>query len=1104
MQAIRPPLLASGLLSLAGLIPPAAFAQSCDPWTARVISVQGEVRITRATAGSALAARLDDILCVGDRILVGGFSRAALVFQDETVVRLDQNTTVTLQTPQDEKKSWLQVLKGILHIISRDPRAITITTPFANAGIEGTEFLVEVTSAQAAVTVFEGRVTVVGSAESATATSGQQVIATAAQLSTAPITVRPPNAVVWALYYPPVLGGAALPAADAEPQASQAQDARFFTGRAAQRLAVGRVAEAQADLEQSLRFEPENAEALALQSIIATTQNDKDAARNLARQAVARAPNSAAALTALSYSQQAEFDLAAALQSMQQAVDSEPDNALAWARLSELQLSVGDRDQAIESAQRATELNPNLARTQTVRGFADLAEVRTTEARQAFNAAIVADSAAPLPRLGLGLAMIREGDLEGGREQIENAVILDPGNSLIRSYMGKAYYEEKRDTLAETQLGIAKELDPLDPTPYFYDAIRKQTINRPVEALDDLQRSIENNDNRSVYRSQLQLDQDLAARSASVGRIYRDLGFEELALREGWKSVATDPGDYSGHRLLADSYSSLPRHEIARVNELLQSQLMQPLNITPVQPQLAESNLFILDTAGPADISFNEFNPLFNRNRFAVQGSAVAGGNDTWGEDATVSGIHDRWSFSLGQYHFETDGFRENNNLDQDVFNGLLQYQPTETTSLLAELRATDRDAGDLTLRFDPQNYNPLLRQGEEAESGRLGVRHELSPQSTILAVGTYQDASTEASVGPAFSVTGDVEGYTLELQHLYQGDGWRLTSGTRYSERDQDELAVFAIPIPVPPFVIEGSEATSLRVDNLSAYLYGGLDLPAQNLSLTLGASADFLDGRTVEVDRVNPKAGLIWEPADGTTVRASVFRTLQGPSYSRQDIQPSLEPTPVAGFNQFFAGVEGEEVWRTGLGVDQRISDRLYVGAEASRRDLDIPFVAVAPPPVGLQSKVASARQYSGIGYLNWAMASQWALSANYEYDKIENDPEFDPQGFINLETHRIPVRLSWFHPRGPAAGLVVSYVDQRGRFQDQTVPFYATFTDNDEFWVLDAFVGYRLPKRYGVIRLEVRNLLDEDFMFQDVDPENPRIVPERFLALKLTIAL
>ena len=46
---------------------------------------------------------------------------------------------------------------------------------------------------------------------------------------------------------------------------------------------------------------------------------------------------------------------------------------------------------------------------------------------------------------------------------------------------------------------------------------------------------------------------------------------QQLALVEGWKSVNTDPANFSAHRFLADSYAALPRHEIARVSELLQS-----------------------------------------------------------------------------------------------------------------------------------------------------------------------------------------------------------------------------------------------------------------------------------------------------------------------------------------------------------------------------------------------------------------------------------------------------------------------------------------------------------------------------------------------------
>jgi Flp pilus assembly protein TadD len=97
--------------------------------------------------------------------------------------------------------------------------------------------------------------------------------------------------------------------------------------------------------------------------------------------------------------------------------------------------------------------------------------------------------------LGLGLAKIRESGLHEGSREIEIAASLDPNNALVRSYLGKAYFEEKRAGLDEREYQTAKQLDPNDPTPWFYDAIAKQTTNRPVEALRDLQTAIALNDN---------------------------------------------------------------------------------------------------------------------------------------------------------------------------------------------------------------------------------------------------------------------------------------------------------------------------------------------------------------------------------------------------------------------------------------------------------------------------------------------------------------------------------------------------------------------------------------------------------------------------------
>ena len=77
-----------------------ALAQTnpaCAPEMARVTSIQGEVEFqTREGEGWRVAA-LDDVLCLGSVIRVGAFSRAALVFTDDSTLRLDQSTTLVIR-----------------------------------------------------------------------------------------------------------------------------------------------------------------------------------------------------------------------------------------------------------------------------------------------------------------------------------------------------------------------------------------------------------------------------------------------------------------------------------------------------------------------------------------------------------------------------------------------------------------------------------------------------------------------------------------------------------------------------------------------------------------------------------------------------------------------------------------------------------------------------------------------------------------------------------------------------------------------------------------------------------------------------------------------
>jgi tetratricopeptide (TPR) repeat protein len=1021
-------------------------------------------------------------------------SRADLLLANDTTLRLDQTTEIVFARPAEEKEFWLDVLLGGAYFMSRTPHRFKVETPFLNAGVEGTEFFFRVDKDKAFLTLFEGRLTAANDLGKVTLAGGQSVLAEARKPPILQIVARPRDAVQWTLFYPSVVS--ARPGAPPD-----------WRLHAESLLSVGRVDEARAEIEEALRGDPGNVDALALQSIIAVAQNEKESALELAKKAVDADPKSAAARIALSYAQQADFDLEGALSSLREAVKVEPENALARARLSELLLSFGYLDEALDEAKKAAAQTPDISRTQTVLGYAYLAQIKTRDSRAAFEKAIELDQADPLPRLGLGLAMIRDGDVAGGRAEIEIAASLDPNNSLIRSYLAKAYYEEKRDKHASSQFTMAKEFDPNDPTPFFYDAIRKQTLNRPVEALQDMQKAISLNDNRTVYRSRMLLDEDLAARSASLGRIYSDLGFQQLALLEGWKSVNTDPANYSAHRFLADSYASLPRHEIARVSELLQSQLLQPININPVQPSLAQSNLFILEGAGPSSPSFNEFNPLFQRNRFALQGSGVVGSNDTRGEEIVHSAVWNRFSYSLGQFHFETDGIRENNDQDRDIYNMFGQANLSHRTSILAEVRFTEVENGDLTLNFFPDDVLPRLRQDREGWSTRLGFHHALSPGTDVIGAITYQsfDLTDDDSIPPVFSLDKDTDEENVggEIQFLHRSERFSIIGGGGYFRTDQEisETTIITPPPPpppippIPPIVTPTHQSTDL--DHTNMYIYAQGQFP-KNATWTLGASADFFRGQTVDRDQVNPKVGVTWTPVPSTTLRAAVFRVLKRSLINNQ----TLEPTQVAGFNQFFDDPNGTTSWRYGIAIDRKITANLFGGAEYARRDLEVPFARVTGPTretLKVDWEEQEARAYLFLTPHPWV-----SLSIEYMFERFDRDEEF--VAFIErVETHRVPIGMGLFHPCGLFGRLKGTYYDQEGNFQRKVVPAPGTFNEgSDDFWVVDASVGYRLPKRYGIFTVEAKNLFNESFKYQETDPVSPTLQPERTVFFKITLAL
>jgi hypothetical protein len=669
---------------------------------------------------------------------------------------------------------------------------------------------------------------------------------------------------------------------------------------------------------------------------------------------------------------------------------------------------------------------------------------------------------------------------------------------------------------------VAKQADPKDPTPWLYDAISKQTTNQPVEALEDLQQAIELNDNRAVYRSRLMLDADLAARSASLGRIYTDLGFQDLGLVEGWNSVNTDPSDYSGHRLLADNYSALPRHEIARVSELFQSQMLQPLNTTPIQPSLGESNLFLISSQGPGTLAFNEFNPLFNRNQVNVQGGFLAAEDSTWAGEGIASGIYNKFSFSAGYSGYQTDGFRVNNSQNDKIANAFAQVELSPSTSLQAEVRHRDLKTGDLGLHYFEDDFSQYQDEHDKGTNVRVGLRQDFGPAVTVLASYMHADKDIDFSlpdpnVGQSFTLGRKEKSNSVEGQLLFRAPSVKVVAGAGYFDIGSDETTTFDLQDPDFGFTDITTSNSKIKHTNLYGYAY--FTLPS-HLTLTVGASGDLFsqDGTFFEDvqfpgvppgepapvepppvlgdrNKFNPKVGLSWSLKSGTTLRGAWFRTMKRTLITDQ----TLEPTQVSGFNQFFddPSATQSEVW--GAALDQKFGKKVFGGAEYSERDLTIPHLLLENGLTWtLTEKPGNERLARA--YLFGTPHPWVTLGAEYQYEKFELDPSLF-FSFSTVKTHRVPLSVRFFHPSGVSAFVSTTYLKQDGDFRPANSSEF--LPGNRSFWVVDAALRYRLPKRYGFLVAGVNNLTDEKSTYEATDSKNLSIRPGRVVYARVVVA-
>ena len=1159
------------LLVLFTAQPGPASAQTVTPRVPagdiRIAAIEGRVEVNPGGNTQWVPALPGRELRPGDRIRTRELSNVSILWSDQSRVRLPQLSDIQIQASTGNQRTSFSLITGLLYFFNRERLTnARYGTRTAAAAIRGTEFALQAEeNGRTTLTVVEGEVELSNDVDAITLRSGEQGVAEPGQAPRKTPAIIVNNVIQWALYYPAVLdvdelgfalaernrlsasmaaykSGELLRALDLLPAPGPAESAAERIYRAGLLLAVGNVAQAEQILD-TIGQAAGAAAAAPRSHRLAGAVRQLISAVKLQPFHTNSAPKLASEWLAQSYSHQSRGHLREALSAARKSVEVSPDFGFGWTRVAELEFSFGHTRQAEEALERGLQYSPRNAQALALKGFVLAAQDRISEAISWFNHALTVDPNLANAWLGRGLCLIRQSHSQRGREDLLTAVAMEPQRAILRSYLAKAYTDKGDEKRAAHELRIAKNLDLNDPTPWLYSALLNEQENRINDAVRDLEESQELTGNRHIYRSGLLLDQDRAVRSANLARIYQDAGMFDVAIREASRAVSYDYANYSAHLFLANSYDSL--RDPNRIDLRYE---------TPAEAEYLIANLLAPVGAGilSQTISQQEYSKLFERDRLGVASTTEYLSRGAWTQRGAQFGTYQNSSYMFeGLYRWDP-GQRPNNDFEETELRLHLKQQLTTRDNVYFRAGYYSADGGDVIQYYDPTNAYSNLRTRERQEPnllagyhrewnagshslflfGRLHDRFAVdNPAQLSLMAGRVNrtgaiDYLEALTIDTKYRSTIDI--YSAELQHLWQQSRHAIVAGARYQwgEISTENLQTdpsFDVVAFFPPDPAALQDITS-DFERLSLYVYDRWQI-GDPLQLVAGLSYDRLvfpdnfrsppvSDDEERVDRISPKAGLIWIPTTNSALRLAYSRSVSGASVD-QSFQ--IEPTEVAGFNQVFRSILPESVAGANAGArfetygasfEQKLAHGTYCGISGqilkSKLRRTLGNFLIDPDAYTTLSGMREHIDYEEKSLLfavNQLLGEEWSLGLRYQLTDVDLEdhlPEALDNAFFrdglrgkqHLEAtlHQLRLFALYNHPSGFFAKTEGLWFAQSNRGYEFMMPGDPDVPDDppnigrdipgDNFWQWNAFFGYRFLKRRAEVTVGVLNITDQDY--------------------------
>ncbi len=862
-------------------------------------------------------------------------------------------------------------------------------------------------------------------------------------------------------------------------------------------LLAGRVEQAKAALEDIVRKAPDAPLPRALLTQVYLVQNRKEAAQSEAA-TLARFTNSPLAMLTVALVKMSAFDLPGATHYLEKAISLDPRFVDAYVYLAKIWLGSEYLARARQTIEKALRLAPRDGTVLSLAGFVRLAYRDYEGAMKFWDQAVKANPRLGEPHLGLAIYYFRHRRFDQGLGQMLEATLLEPRVSLYQSELGKALYQTRAFDRALEVFDYAKTLDPRDPTPHLYKGIALSDLNRPGEAIQEINQSIALNDNTAIFRTRLSLDRDLAVRNYDLARAYDQLGLREWGFSKAVTAVKNDPYNSSAHLFLEKSYSKTPQGVFAAVTEDLFFRLLSPAN----------QNTF-------SSVRNDDYTPMFEMPYGRV---LAQGGIGTWQSKNSIQdhslvayGGQPGMGFWLEGDYFDDRGMRNINN-DVRTYTPMawLKWDPAVSSSLMGTFQYQDTEWGDILFPNDSAyKPQPHFRNAQRFWLTELGYVHRFNPKATLLTYFTYQRWQNRSLISQQLPLDPDTTldfissakddhalGNFQAQQNLVLGDH-NLIGGVDYFSGRRHYKDLFTQTIlfqGMPVFTDISSQGFRPPEWTYGFYLLDYWRLHPKVL-LELGVIKDFAKNSLAGFS--TPLYTSLWSPLAGInlyltpqhTLRFAVQRHLV--SHLEWGVA-SLLPTETAGFPWLLTTFNGTESRSAGASWEAEWNKKTFSVLRLEALRLAVPSY----DPAGAREWLGYKR-YEASLILNRILLTSLGLSAGVLGKRVVPDPnpEFTELSspFQDYSEFRTFLALAFLHHTGWQAGVKTTLVNQS--LKDRA---------DDLFGLVDLRFGKEFNNKRGLATLEITNLFNRRFFvaqepFRYIDAD---FFPDRRIMFKLAL--